>query len=127
MKTINLQGQGISSRTSVMKMLVSALLGMAAIAPSAQAQGCVLCYTSVAAGGPAAAQAFRWGVLTLLVPALLLFGGIFFLIFRHARTASGTESFRAALPVAPVSPASVTPARNNLMARLRALSSPSGS
>jgi hypothetical protein len=57
-------------------------------APPAFAQGCVLCYTSVAGGGSAAMRAFAQGVLVLLVPALLLCLGIAFLIYRRARATS---------------------------------------
>jgi len=68
-------------------------------APAAHAQGCVLCYTSVAGGGDAAMRAFMWGVLSLLVPALLLFAGVFFLIYLRARAATQAQSVPAARPV----------------------------
>lgn len=55
-------------------------------APGAWAQGCVLCYTSLASGGPTAMHAFEMAMLTLLVPALLLFLGIFLLIYRCTQT-----------------------------------------
>ena len=70
-----------------LRMLSVSALGLfaALAAPSARAQSCVLCYTSVAGGGPQVIRAFEWGVLTLLVPVLLLFGGIFFMIYRRGR------------------------------------------
>ena len=49
---------------------------------AAFAQGCPLCYNTVAAAKPAAIQALRSGILVLLVPPVLMFIGIFFLAFR---------------------------------------------
>jgi hypothetical protein len=75
-------------------------LGIAALgfAPGAWAQGCVLCYTSLASSGPAAMHAFQMAMFALLIPALLLFLAVFFLIFRGTRTktpASAVLSKRA--------------------------------
>jgi len=61
--------------------LVAGLLGFA---PQAWAQGCVLCYTSAAAAGPAVQGALRSGVLVLLVPVLLLLIGMALLVWRSA-------------------------------------------
>ena len=79
-------------------------LGMLAVAavPSANAQSCVLCYTSVAGGGPVVVHALQLGILTLLVPALLLFGGVFYLIYRRAMAANEEDSQQAVKQ--PVSP-----------------------
>jgi hypothetical protein len=63
---------------SVLAVAVAAL----AFAPGAWAQGCVLCYTSLASSGPAAMHAFQLAMFALLIPALLLFLGVFLLIFR---------------------------------------------
>lgn len=61
--------------------------------PGAHAQGCVLCYTSLAGAGPGAMRAFEMAMLTLLIPALLLFAGVFLFIFLRAReSSSSTES-----------------------------------
>jgi len=57
-------------------------------APGAWAQGCVLCYTSLASSGPTAMHAFQVAMIALLIPALLLFLGVFLLVFRRARTKS---------------------------------------
>ncbi|PYU26004.1 MAG: hypothetical protein DMG30_03340 [Acidobacteria bacterium] len=54
--------------------------------PGAWAQGCVLCYTSLASSGPTAMHAFQMAMFALLIPALLLFLGVCLLIFRCART-----------------------------------------
>jgi hypothetical protein len=61
-------------------------------APSAHAQSCILCYTSVAGGGPAVVRALQSGILALLIPALLLFSGVFSLIYRRAMAANEEDS-----------------------------------
>ena len=75
-----------------MKVSYKSAAGMAiaalGFAPGAWAQGCVLCYTSLASSGPTAMHAFQVAMITLLIPALLLFAGVFFLVFRRARTKS---------------------------------------
>jgi hypothetical protein len=64
-------------------------VGVAAVglATRASAQGCVLCYTSLASSGPAALHAFELAMFSLLIPALLLFAGVFLFILRRARAA----------------------------------------
>ena len=73
-----------------MKISCGRILAVAALAvafePGVWAQGCVLCYTSLASSGPAAMHAFQMAMFALLIPALLLFIGLFLLIFRRART-----------------------------------------
>ncbi len=61
-------------------------LAVLALAPSAGAQGCALCYTTAAAAGAAAARSIDIGILVLLVPALLMFIAVLgFLVHRaHA-------------------------------------------
>ena len=73
---------------------LAAVLGIAvlACAPGAWAQGCVLCYTSIAAAGSAAMHNFEIAMLVLLVPALLLFAGLFLMIFLRARAAEMAQS-----------------------------------
>jgi hypothetical protein len=70
------------SYRSVVAIAIAAL----GFAPGAWAQGCVLCYTSLASSGPGAMHAFQVAMFALLIPALALFLGVFFLIFRRART-----------------------------------------
>lgn len=88
-------------------------LGVAALgfAPGAWAQGCVLCYTSLSNGGPGAMHAFQMAMFALLIPALLLFLGVFFLIFQRARTspAAPAATRRRANAVRPI-PNSINPA-----------------
>src|ERR1700719_2625925 len=64
-------------------------LGALLLPASGRAQGCVLCYTSLANGGPGALRAFQLGMLALLAPALLLCITVASLIYRRARIASG--------------------------------------
>ena len=45
-------------------------------------QGCAACYTTAASGGPETAHALRSGILVLLFPPVLIFGGII-LAFRN--------------------------------------------
>jgi|SRR5690242_17240842 hypothetical protein len=68
------------------RLAVGMAIAALSFAPRAGAQGCVLCYTSLASGGPAAMHAFQMAMFALLIPALLLFLGVFLLIFRGART-----------------------------------------
>lgn len=70
------------SYRSALALAIAAL----GFAPGAWAQGCVLCYTSLASSGPAAMHAFQMAMFALLIPALLLFLAVFLLIFRGART-----------------------------------------
>lgn len=74
------------------RLRMSAVVALAVLgfipAPAARAQGCVLCYTSLSAASPGALHAFQLAMLVLLIPALLLFAGLFLLIFRRRATAS---------------------------------------
>ena len=70
------------------KIAVALTVAALAFTPGAWAQGCVLCYTSLANGGPGAMHAFQMAMMTLLFPALLLFLGVFVMIFQRARTAT---------------------------------------
>jgi hypothetical protein len=65
---------------------------LASSAPQVWAQGCVLCYTSAAAGGPVVQSALRWGVLVLLVPVALLLVAMAVLVWRSARPAAPERS-----------------------------------
>jgi len=73
-------------RLRMVAVAVLALAGLMPI-PAARAQGCVLCYTSLSAASPGAMHAFQLAMLALLIPALLLFAGLFLMIFRHRETA----------------------------------------
>ena len=75
-------------KISAVCILTLAMCGLI-LPASGWAQGCVLCYTSVANGGPGAMHAFQMGILALLAPALLLCVGVALLIYRRARIASG--------------------------------------
>jgi hypothetical protein len=73
--------------------------GMLAMSSAAHAQSCILCYTSAAAAGPGAIHALDMGILTLLIPALVLFIAICGLIAYRIRVASTPESSRSTAPV----------------------------
>ena len=46
------------------------------------AQGCAMCYTSAESAKKAGIEALRSGILILLVPPLVMFGGIIWLTYR---------------------------------------------
>ena len=72
------------------------LLGVLFVsAPAAHAQGCILCYTSLAAAGSAAMHAFQMAMLVLLIPALFLFVGIFVFILRRGAAAEAAQANEA--------------------------------
>ncbi len=75
------------------RMLFLALVGVLCLAPApaAWAQGCVLCYTSLAGANPSAIRAFQLAMFVLLMPALLLFIGIFLLIRRRGAAAQAQQ------------------------------------
>jgi len=81
-----------------MATLSLAGLGMLGLSTAAHAQGCVLCYTSAAASGSAGIHALDMGVLTLLIPALVLFIAIFALIAYRVRVASAAVQAPSAAP-----------------------------
>ena len=58
------------------------------------AQGCASCYTTTAAGGSQTIHALRSGILVLLVPPVLLFIGIIFVLLRWRRAKVGVISTR---------------------------------
>lgn len=65
----------------VVALLAAAIAALASLAPHAAAQGCAMCYQSVAASGPQGSEALRHGILILLFPTLSLFVAIFGLIY----------------------------------------------
>lgn len=67
-------------RSTVLAVLIAAL----GILPGAQVQGCALYYTTASATTAAAQHSLRVGVLALLIPALVVFVGILFLLLRRA-------------------------------------------
>ncbi|HKO05740.1 MAG TPA: hypothetical protein VJW51_13375 [Candidatus Acidoferrales bacterium] len=52
-------------------------------APRVLAQGCAMCYTEAAAQSPRAARQLDLAILTLLVPSVLMFGGVLVAAFRR--------------------------------------------
>jgi hypothetical protein len=94
----------MSGRLRTIGITALAVLGLMP-APAARAQGCVLCYTSLSNANPGALHAFMVAMVVLLIPALLLFAGVFLLVLRRAaaeRPASNhpyLESYRRRLRV----------------------------
>ncbi len=54
-----------------------ALPALLALARSAFAQGCVMCYTSAASQRPRAIHALNQGIVILLIPPIVIFLGVF--------------------------------------------------
>jgi hypothetical protein len=61
-------------------------LAVAALAQSAWAQGCALCYTSASALNKSGIHALDKGIIVLFIPPVLIFAGIFAFLYirRHA-------------------------------------------
>lgn len=57
------------------------------VSPAAFAQGCALCYNDAAATGPHAIAALRHGILILAIPPMLIFAGIFAVLYRRRNLA----------------------------------------
>lgn len=55
------------------------------VASGAFAQGCAMCYTQASAAGAHAQKSLDYGIIILLLPSLLLFGGVFTMLMRNAR------------------------------------------
>jgi hypothetical protein len=72
----------------ILSLSLLCVLCASVVSPSAHAQGCALCYTTAAAAGAAAARSLNFGILTLLVPALLLFVAVFVLLLRRAHAST---------------------------------------
>jgi hypothetical protein len=73
-----------------MRFRIVFLAGLAVLlmSPGAYAQNCALCYTTASALGSAAARSLDLGILALLTPALALFAGVFYMLYRRATAAS---------------------------------------
>jgi hypothetical protein len=63
--------------------IAAAGAALLAAAPGVLAQGCAMCYTEAAAQNPVAARHLNYAILTLLVPSVLMFGGVLFAAFRR--------------------------------------------
>lgn len=74
-------------------MTAALALNVLAVPAPGLAQGCAMCYTSAAAAKAGAIQALRSGILILLVPALLMFGAIFVVIYRYRNRFNGAADW----------------------------------
>jgi len=54
-----------------------------AAAPGVLAQGCAMCYTEAAAQSPRARHQLDLAILTLLIPSVMMFGGVLVAAFRR--------------------------------------------
>ena len=69
-------------------MVMATVLG---VSDAAFAQGCAMCATSASAAKASALEALRSGILILLIPALVMFGAIFVVIYRYRNRFAGAE------------------------------------
>lgn len=62
---------------------ITLLAGTLISAPAVFAQGCALCYNDASATGPQAQAALRHGILILLIPPMLIFSGLFGMLYQR--------------------------------------------
>jgi hypothetical protein len=67
----------------IVSMAAAVITLFMVVAPHLAAQGCAMCYQNAAASAAHGRAALRHGTLILLLPALSLFLGVFFLIYRR--------------------------------------------
>ena len=63
-------------------LMLRLLLIPAALVEKGFGQGCAMCYTTVAGGGQGVIQALKSGIIILLIPPLVLFTGLVWVILR---------------------------------------------
>lgn len=66
-------------------LTILAVVALAAVAPSAAAQGCSMCYASAAQQDAGAQQALNLGIIVLIIPPVLLFAGVMATAFRRSQ------------------------------------------
>jgi hypothetical protein len=71
-----------------LKFLAAGLFAILSSSQGVFAQGCALCYASASALGQAGQRSLDYGILALLTPALVLFLGVMFLLYRRAVAAT---------------------------------------
>ena len=67
--------------TRVMPLLL--VLGALLAPATVQAQGCSMCYTAAAAQSEQGKAALNLAILVLLLPAVAIFSGVFWVAYRH--------------------------------------------
>jgi len=71
-----------------LKFVLASIVALLASAQGAFAQGCALCYSSASALGQQGERSLDYGILTLLIPALILFATVVFMLYRRAVSAT---------------------------------------
>lgn len=71
-------------KSRILRIAFSAAIAFLCLPLRTSAQSCALCYTTVSAAGSAAIRALHFGILAVLIPALVLFLAILFMLFRRA-------------------------------------------
>jgi hypothetical protein len=62
--------------------LMAVLLVVLMVRGRLAAQSCAMCYTSVAGGGKGVIHAMQVGIVVLLIPPVLLFAGLIWIVVR---------------------------------------------
>jgi hypothetical protein len=70
------------------KFALLAIFSFLFFAHGAYAQSCALCYTTASQTSLAAQRSLDIGILALLTPALTLFLGVMFMLYRRATSAA---------------------------------------
>jgi len=74
----------------IRSVLAGALLATSLfVGTPVRAQGCAMCYTAASQQKEQAKQALNYGIVALLAPTLLMFGGVFWLANRSRKNESG--------------------------------------
>jgi hypothetical protein len=69
---------------TIFGMAFSTAAVLLGLAQPASAQSCALCYTTASAAGAGAIRALHLGIFAILIPALVLFLSVLFMLFRRA-------------------------------------------
>ena len=71
-----------------LKSAVLIIMAVLSVAPGAFAQACALCYTTASQTSIAAQRSLDWGILALVTPALAMFVGVIFMLYRRSASAA---------------------------------------
>jgi len=71
-----------------LKLAAMAAVSFLSFAPGAFAQGCALCYTTASQTSIHAQRSLDLGILALVTPALVMFLGVIFMLYRRSVSAA---------------------------------------
>src|ERR1035438_1579742 len=76
----------------ILRMSFLILLAVASLSPLAHGQGCTMCYTAAAQQSAQGKHALDVGILMLLMPAIGMFCGLFFFVWRSKEPPNSVAS-----------------------------------